>query len=60
MCGPLTEIWHGQEVVGRAGLRSVEKRKEKKNGNYAGVVYQSWALRGFRFREMVKLCQLFF
>lgn len=31
-----------------------EVRGRKKNGNYAGVVYESRSLHGFRFREMLQ------
>lgn len=54
---PLTEIWHGQEVVGCAGLRSVaEKRMATmpvlftKAGHYMGLDFQKCC--------RLKLCQL--
>lgn len=59
VCGPLTEIWHGQEVVGRAGLRSVaEKRMATmlvlftKAGHYMALDFVKCC--------SLKLCQLFF
>lgn len=38
--------------TGSGWLCWFEVRGRKKNGNYAGVVYKSWSLPGFRFLEM--------
>lgn len=39
--------------TGSGWLCWFEVRGRKKNGNYAGAVYESWSLHGFRFPEML-------